>query len=75
MKVRFDKISNDLFWDIFDSDEGKTIRWSGYNDNFWWQNIATSDQFQIRGKYRLNPFNNTVSIEEWTAEEILKREG
>lgn len=62
MNARFQKLYNDLFWEIYDSKQQKLIKWSGYNDDYWWQNVAVSDQFQIRGEYRLDPFTNTVSI-------------
>lgn len=61
MNARFQQLRNDLFWSIFDLDENKSIRWTGYNDAYWWNNVATSDQFQIRGKYRLNPFTGEVA--------------
>jgi hypothetical protein len=62
MNARFQKIYNDLFWEVFDSKQQKYIKWQGYNDSYWWDNVAISDQFQIRGEYRLDPFTNTVSI-------------
>ena len=62
MNARFQKLYNDLFWEVFDSKQQKFIKWQGYNDAYWWDNVAISDQFQIRGEYRLDPFTNTVSI-------------
>lgn len=62
MNARFQKLYNDLFWEVFDSKQQKFIKWQGYNDSYWWDNVAISDQFQIRGEYRLDPFTNTVSI-------------
>lgn len=62
MNARFQKLYNDLFWEVFDSKQQKYIKWQGYNDSYWWDNVAISDQFQIRGEYRLDPFTNTVSI-------------
>jgi hypothetical protein len=37
------------------------VKWNGYDDAYWWENVANSDQFQIRGKYRLNPHINEVT--------------
>ena len=62
MNARFQKLYNDLFWEVFDSKQQKYIKWQGYNDSYWWDNVAISDQFQIRGEYRLDPFTNTVSL-------------
>lgn len=65
-RARHDQLSNDLFWDIWSRDEDELLRWSGYNDGYWWQKVAPTDQFQIRvgkktGKrYRLNPETNEV---------------
>lgn len=63
------QLSNDLFWDKWVIDEDELLRWSGYDDHYWWQNVATTDQFQIRTgkktgkKYRLNPLSNEVRVE------------
>jgi len=62
MKAKFEKLYNDLFWNIYDSENDKMITWSRYNDDFWWNNVSKSDQFCIRGKYKLNPENNEVTI-------------
>lgn len=69
-RASFDVLSNDLFWDIWVPAESEFIRWSGYNDAFWWRSVAPSEQFQIRiGKatgtrYRLNPETNEVTIDQ-----------
>lgn len=62
MQARFQQLRNDLFWEVWDSEQQKSIKWMGYDDSFWWNNVATSEQFQIRGKYQLNPFTNEVRI-------------
>jgi hypothetical protein len=61
-KVRFQQLRNDLFWEVWDDETQKTVRWSGYDDGYWWQNVATSEEWQTRGKYRLNPTTNIVTI-------------
>lgn len=60
MKARFNQISRDLFWEVFDGTD--YIRWSGYDDSFWWNNVANTEQFQVRGKYKLNPKTDEVEI-------------
>jgi hypothetical protein len=62
MQARFQRLRNDLFWEIFDREQDKFIKWMGYDDSFWWNNVANSEQFQVRGKYRLDPFTNEVHI-------------
>lgn len=63
MKATFKSLSRDLYWSCF---IGKsTCRWSGYDDKYWWSNVAPSEQFQVREhegkKYRLNPETNEVT--------------
>ena len=62
MQARFQQLRNDLFWEVFDSEQGKSIKWMGYDDSYWWNNVAKSEQFQVRGKYRLDPFTNEVRL-------------
>jgi len=62
MQARFQQLRNDLFWEIFDNEQNKLIRWTGYDDYYWWNNVAKSKEFQVRGKYQLNPVTNEVSI-------------
>ena len=59
--ARFEQIRNDLFWTLYDSESDKLIRWQGYDDSYWWQNISKTDQFRVRGKYRLDPITNKVT--------------
>ena len=62
MQARFQQLRNDLFWEIFDREQGKFIKWMGYDDSYWWNNVAKSEQFQVRGKYKLNPISNEVTV-------------
>ena len=64
MRAKFTQIRNDLFWEIFDRDTDKFIHWSGYDDYYWWANVAISEQWQTRGKYRLNPKTNEITVQE-----------
>ncbi len=59
-KARFQQLSNDLFWEVFDGE--KFIKWQGYNDAYWWDNVAKSDTFQVRGNFRLDPETDIVTI-------------
>ena len=73
MKARFDKLRNDLFWYFYDwNDNGKRYSWQGYDDSYWWNEVAKTDQFQVRGKYRLNPFTGEVT-EEISGEKTLQK--
>lgn len=62
-KARFSQLSNDLFWSIYVN--GETIRWIGYNDAYWWNNVAKTDQFLIKEsggkKYQLNPESDEIT--------------
>lgn len=62
--AKFSSLSRDLFWSIFIGDS--FCRWTGYNDSYWWDKVATSEQFQVRDhngkRYRLNPETNEVFI-------------
>ena len=59
------QLSNDLYWAFYRSGHS-TLRWSGYNDAYWWNNVAKSDGFQIRQNgghtFKLNPATNEVFI-------------
>lgn len=63
-RATFNSYSRDLFWSIFEG--GKTCRWSGYDDDYWWNNVANTEQFQVREhegrRYRLNPETNEVFL-------------
>lgn len=61
MKARHNKIGNDLFWEILDFETNKFIKWCGYDDDYWWNNVATSKEWCKHGKYILNPFTSEVS--------------
>jgi len=62
----FNQLSRDIYWNIYCSGFNKTLRWSGYDDSYWWGHVSQTDQFQIReheGKrYKLNPETNEVFL-------------
>lgn len=67
-KARFSVYGRDLYWSFFDKDDG-FIRWNGYDDGFWWNNVASGNQFRRRtgdsGRvYVLDPDSDRVIIEE-----------
>lgn len=68
-KAEHSQLCNDLFWryGFFDilTGEYSTIRWQGYNDGFWWNNVAPTDQARnrkgVNGRnYRIDFTNNIV---------------
>lgn len=54
----FSQSRNDIYWSIFV--DGKTVRWSGYNDSYWWYNVSTSPQFKFREGFELDANTNEV---------------
>lgn len=52
-KTEYDKLQNDLFWsfcELFETDKGLEFfkhKWVGYNDDNWWNNVATKDENRI----------------------------
>ena len=67
MIAKFNQSRNDMHWSHWDSEDG-FIRWTGYDDDFWWQNVAGTDHFRNRvGKksgrtYRLDPENCEIQV-------------
>lgn len=49
-KAEYSIYRNDMFWKscILDMEnfEFFMLRWAGYNDDFWWKNVATKDNTQ-----------------------------
>jgi len=64
-KATFNCHSRDLYWSRFI--DGETCRWSGYDDGYWWTNVAKSEQFQIRThkdrRYRLDPDTDEIFLQ------------
>lgn len=69
MTAKFQSYSRDLFWSLCASASNyEILRWSGYDDAYWWSTVANTDAFLIKtakdGKrYRLNPATNEVTQE------------
>ena len=64
--AKCNQLGRDLYWSICHSNFDEILRWSGYNDAYWWNNVAPSEQFQIRehkGKfYKLDPETDQVFL-------------
>lgn len=64
-QASFTQLSNDLYWRVYDGQD--FIRWTGYDDANWWNNVANQDSFRRRvgsdGRvYTLDPDTDTVSV-------------
>ena len=59
-KAEFNIYRNDMFWKccIYDAETGLFyhIRWQGYNDSFWWDNVAEKNRItECNGKkFKIN---------------------
>ena len=67
VEAKFSQSRNDMHWSHWDYDDS-FIRWSGYDDDYWWKNISVKPEWQTRtGKsgrrYTLNPETSEVFIE------------
>lgn len=61
------QLGRDLYWSLFIPAEGRTLRWIGYDDANWWDNVCPLDQFRNQtgqtGKvYRLDPHLSVVVV-------------
>jgi hypothetical protein len=71
-KVEFSQSRNDMHWKLWAGDD-KFIRWSGYDDNYWWDNVSPTAKFRERtgvvtGRtFTLDPETNEVTIMEKAA--------
>jgi hypothetical protein len=62
----FTSLNNDLYWKVFDRNYNY-VRWIGYDDRNWWENVATQESWRRRvgsdGRvYTLDPETNRVRI-------------
>lgn len=63
----FNQLSNDLYWKFYGGEDG-FIRWTGYDDEYWWNNVSLSDNFKqkigkITGRiFELNAETREVAI-------------
>lgn len=47
MQSNFTQLRNDLYWSVY-AGEDSNIRWSGYDDLYWWDNVAQTDAARKR---------------------------
>ena len=65
-EAKFSQSRNDMNWSHWDSFDG-FVRWTGYDDAYWWENISVKPEWRIRvmesGKsYELNPETGEVFV-------------
>jgi hypothetical protein len=66
-QASFNQMRNDMHWSLYAGEDG-IIRWTGYDDRNWWDNVAPTDHARIRvGKvtgrtFRLDHRNCEVTI-------------
>jgi hypothetical protein len=66
--IKYSHLGNDLFWTAYHhkgSDHFEKITWTGYNDSYWWSNVADTEQFTVRqctcgDSFKLDPYNHTA---------------
>lgn len=67
VEAKFSQSRNDLYWSHHDLKDG-FIRWTGYDDAYWWSNKAFNEAWATRigpktGRiFTLNPDTNEVFI-------------
>lgn len=68
LKSEFSQSRNDLYWSVWTADDG-TIRWIGYDDDYWWDKVSISPDKRTRtgsksGKIYTIDFNSgDVTVE------------
>lgn len=66
-EATFSQSRHDMYWRLYAGTDG-TLRWIGYDDEFWWEKVATLPQFyrqkgSVTGRiFDLNPNTGVVSI-------------
>lgn len=46
IRARFDKLRRDLYWNLWH--EGREFKWGGYDDRYWWDNVAPKPETRRR---------------------------
>lgn len=67
VEAKFSQSRNDLHWSLWAGEDG-FVRWSGYDDSFWWDNISPKAEWRLQyGKsgtrYTLDPRTNRVVVQ------------
>ena len=65
-QAKFSLCCDDMHWSHWDSFDG-FVRWSGYDDDYWWSKISVKPEWQTRvmesgRRYTLNPETGEVFI-------------
>jgi hypothetical protein len=64
-KAKFSYMGRDLYWKLYDHKDG-FIRWSGYDDANWWNNVAPKVRDRVGPEtgrtYRIDFESDTVEI-------------
>lgn len=72
-KAKFQRLGQDLFWEFMEIDfdggcKFVTVRWQGYDDPFWWLNVAPTREIAVGSngrKYKIDfCTNDVVEVEE-----------
>lgn len=74
LKAEFSQNHNDMYWKIYTAEDG-FVRWTGYDDGFWWDNVSIKPEWQTRamssGKtYQLDPVTCDVLVKEQAREDV-----
>ena len=69
LEAKFSQSRNDMHWSVFTLEDG-FIRWGGYDDAYWWDNVSKSEHARTRvgeksGKrYEINFATGDVFVSE-----------
>ncbi len=47
LEAKFSQSRNDMHWSVFTLEDG-FIRWGGYDDTYWWDNVSKADNTRTR---------------------------
>jgi hypothetical protein len=47
MQAEFTSLGRDLYWKVYAGTDG-FVRWGGYDDRNWWDNVAPTDHARTR---------------------------
>lgn len=68
-QMKYSHLSNDLYWTVYhhNGDHFERNTWTGYNDGYWWQNVAHTEDFlnhtcKCGAVLRLNIEDQTVEV-------------
>ena len=47
LTAKFSQSRNDMHWSVFTLEDG-FIRWGGYDDAYWWDNVSKAEHTRTR---------------------------